>query len=144
MDSTAPQTDRDVRYEPDERPPAALAFGMGAQQAVLCIAGVVLTPVIVIRAAGEGDPYLTWAVFAALLVSGVTTMMQAVRVGRRRGIRSSWAPPAPHRGLRDGARRGRAGLLAAISALFQFLLSERLSLLRRHRGRHRDHAVAVT
>ena len=77
-----PRSDRDVRYQPDERPPAALAFGMGAQQAVLCIAGVVLTPVIVIRAAGEGDPYLTWAVFAALLVSGLTTMMQAVRLGR--------------------------------------------------------------
>ena len=70
MDGTTPQTGRDVRYEPNERPPGTLAFGMGAQQAVLCIAGVVLTPVIVIRAAGEGDPYLTWAVFAALLVSG--------------------------------------------------------------------------
>ena len=82
MTTAAARSHRDVRYEPDERPPTALAFGMGSQQAILCIAGVVLTPVIVIRAAGEGDPYLSWAVFAALLVSGVTTMMQAVRVGR--------------------------------------------------------------
>ena len=39
MDGAAPRTDRDVRYEPNEHPPNALAFGMGAQQAVLCIAG---------------------------------------------------------------------------------------------------------
>ena len=75
-------SERAVRYEPDDRPPTALAFGLGAQQAVLCIAGVVLTPVIVIRAAGGDDSYMTWAVFAALLVSGLTTMMQAVRIGR--------------------------------------------------------------
>ena len=136
MDSTAPQTDRDVRYEPDERPPAALAFGMGAQQAVLCIAGVVLTPVIVIRAAGEGDPYLTWAVFAALLVSGVTTMMQAVRVGRigagyplLMGTSGAFIAVCVTALVEGGP--GLLATLVAISALFQFLLSERLSLLRR-------------
>ena len=73
---------RAVRYEPDEKPPQALSFGLGFQHAALCIAGVVLTPVIVIRAAGEGEPYLSWAVFAALAVSGLTTVLQAVRVGR--------------------------------------------------------------
>ena len=55
MDDATPRSNRDVRYQPDERPPTVLAFGMGAQQAVLCIAGVVLTPVIVIRAAGRVD-----------------------------------------------------------------------------------------
>ncbi len=55
-----------VRYQPDERPPEALAFGLGLQMAILQIAGIVLTPAIVIRAAGLGEPYLSWAVFAAL------------------------------------------------------------------------------
>ena len=136
MDGTAPRSDRDVRYEPNEHPPNALAFGMGAQQAVLCIAGVVLTPVIVIRAAGEGDPYLTWAVFAALLVSGLTTVMQAVRVGRigagyplLMGTSGAFIAVCVTSLVEGGP--GLLATLVAISALFQFLLSERLSLLRR-------------
>ena len=136
MNDATPRIDRDVRYEPNERPPAALAFGMGAQQAVLCIAGVVLTPVIVIRAAGEGDPYLTWAVFAALLVSGLTTVMQAVRVGRigagyplLMGTSGAFIAVCVTSLVEGGP--GLLATLVAISALFQFLLSERLSLLRR-------------
>ena len=136
MDDATPRTDRDVRYEPNDRPPAALSFGMGAQQAVLCIAGVVLTPVIVIRAAGEGDPYLTWAVFAALVVSGLTTIMQAVRVGRigagyplLMGTSGAFIAVCVTSLVEGGP--GLLATLVAISALFQFLLSERLSLLRR-------------
>ena len=136
MDGTTAQPGRDVRYEPNERPPGALAFGMGAQQAMLCIAGVVLTPVIVIRAAGDGDPYLTWAVFAALLVSGMTTIMQAVRVGRigagyplLMGTSGAFIAVCVTSLVEGGP--GLLATLVAISALFQFLLSERLSLLRR-------------
>ncbi|MCY4467895.1 MAG: purine/pyrimidine permease [Thiotrichales bacterium] len=136
MNSPTARSDRDVRYEPNERPPAALAFGMGAQQAFLCIAGVVLTPVIVIRAAGEGDPYLTWAVFAALVVSGLTTIMQAVRVGRigagyplLMGTSGAFIAVCVTSLVEGGP--GLLATLVAISALFQFLLSERLSLLRR-------------
>ena len=135
MDAT-PRSNRDVRYQPDESPPNVLAFGMGTQQAVLCIAGVVLTPVIVIRAAGDGDPYLTWAVFAALLVSGVTTIVQAVRVGRvgagyplLMGTSGAFIAVCVTSLVEGGP--GLLATLVAISALFQFLLSERLSLLRR-------------
>ncbi|MCY4230518.1 MAG: xanthine/uracil/vitamin C permease, partial [Alphaproteobacteria bacterium] len=129
-------TSRDVRYEPDELPPTPLAFGMGAQQAVLCIAGIVLTPVIVARAAGEGDTYLTWAVFAALLVSGLTTMAQAVRVGRigagyplLMGTSGAFIAVCVTALMEGGP--GLLATLVAISALFQFALSERLALLRR-------------
>ena len=73
---------RHIRYAVDEWPPTPLAFGLGLQLALLTIAGIVLTPSIVIRAAGEGDPYLSWAAFAAVAVSGATTIVQAVRVGR--------------------------------------------------------------
>ena len=71
-----------IRYQPDETPPVALAFGLGLQLAVLTIAGIVLTPAIVIRAAGGTEDFLSWAVFAAILVSGVTTILQVVRFGR--------------------------------------------------------------
>ena len=136
MTDTAARPDREVRYQPDERPPAALAFGLGSQQAVLCIAGVVLTPVIVIRAAGGNDSYLTWAVFAALLVSGLTTMIQAVRLGRigagyplLMGTSGAFIAVCVTALVQGGP--GLLATLVAISALFQFALSERLSLLRR-------------
>ena len=55
---------------------------MGLQAAVLVFAGVVLTPVVVVRAAGESETYLAWMVFMALAVRGATTVLQTVRFGR--------------------------------------------------------------
>ena len=126
-----------VRYEPDDRPPKALTFGLGLQFTVLAIAGVVLTPAIVVRAAGGvSDAYLSWAVFAAVAVSGVTTVLQAVRVGRvgagyvlLMGTSGAFIAVC----VTALARGGPAMLatLVFISALFQFALAARLSLLRR-------------
>ena len=125
-----------LRYEPDEKPPHALSFGLGFQHAALCIAGVVLTPVIVIRAAGEGEPYLSWAVFAALAVSGLTTVLQAVRVGRigagyilLMGTSGAFIAVCVT-ALAEGGPALLATLIVA-SSLFQFMLSARLSWLRR-------------
>ena len=125
-----------VRYEPHEQPPRLLAFGLGFQQAALCIAGVVLTPVIVIRIAGEGEPYLTWAVFAALLVCGITTVIQAVRVGRIGAgypmlMGTSGAFIAVSVTALAAGGPAMLATLVTISALFQFALSARLSWLRR-------------
>ena len=39
-----------IRYEPNDKPPRALTFGLGLQFTILCVAGVVLTPAIVVRA----------------------------------------------------------------------------------------------
>ena len=132
----ADQTDRtSVRYEADEQPPAPLAFGLGLQLAILTIAGVVLTPAIVIRAAGGGEDFLSWAVFAAVAVSGITTIVQAVRVGR---IGAGYVLMMGTSGafiavcITAIAEGGPAMLatLVVISSLFQFILSTRLSLLR--------------
>ena len=125
-----------VRYEPHEQPPGLLAFGLGFQQAALCIAGVVLTPVIVIRIAGQGEPYLTWAVFAALLVCGITTVIQAVRVGRIGAgypmlMGTSGAFIAVSVTALAAGGPAMLATLVTISALFQFVLSGRLSWLRR-------------
>ena len=125
-----------IRYQPDEKPPAALAFGLGLQLAILCLAGIVLTPAIVIRAAGGSEAFLSWAVFAAVVVSGATTVLQAVRVGR---IGSGYVLVMGTSGafiavcVTAIAEGGPAMLatLVVISSLFQFALSARLSLLRR-------------
>ena len=125
-----------VRYEPPERPPHPLAAGLGLQQAALSVASIVLTPVIVIRAAGGADAYLSWAVFAALLVSGVTTILQARRVWRLgagypllMGTSGAFIAVCVI-ALADGGPALLATLVL-VSALFQFLLAAKLAWLRR-------------
>ena len=74
--------EQEVRYQPDDKPPRPLAAGLAIQYAALSLASMVVTVLIVVRSAGLDDDYLSWAVFAALLVSGLTTMLQTTR--RRR------------------------------------------------------------
>ena len=127
---------QDVRYQPDERPPHAIAFGLGVQYAMMAIAGIVLTPVIVVRAAGGSESYLSWAAFAALSISGVMTVLQAVRI-RRLGagyillMGTSGAFIAVSVAALEAGGPGLLALLVAVSALFQFALAARLSLFRR-------------
>ncbi len=127
---------QDIRYEPNERPPHGVAFGLGFQHAMLSIAGIVLTPIIVVRAAGGSDAYLSWAPFAALAISGITTVLQAVRIKRvGSGYILLMGTSAAFIAVCVTAlTEGGPGLLAtlvAVSALFQFALAARLSLLRR-------------
>ena len=127
---------RDVRYEPEEQPPPALALGLGFQFAMLTVAGIVLTPAIVVRAAGTGEAFLSWAAFAALAISGITTLLQAVRVGRIGSghvllMGTSAAFIAVCVAALAGGGPGLLATLVTVSALFQFGLSAKLSLLRR-------------
>ena len=136
MEQDASAQPRRIRFEPDDKPPAALTAGMGFQFAVLAIAGIVLTPAIVIRAAGGSESYLTWAVFAAAVVSGVSTILQAVRLGRiGAGYVLLMGTSGAFIAVCVAALvEGGPGLLATLvvaSSLFQFLLAARLSLFRR-------------
>ena len=124
-----------VRYEAGERPPVVLSVGLGVQLMVLIVAGIVLTPAIVIRAAGGSETYLAWAVFAAVAISGTTTVLQAVRLGR---IGAGYVLAMGTSGAFiaicvTALVEGGPALLATlvvISALCQFAFSARLSLFR--------------
>ena len=136
MSSTTVAGVRDVRYEPEEQPPPALAIGLGFQFAMLTVAGIVLTPAIVVRAAGTGEDFLSWAVFAALAISGITTVLQAVWVGRigsghvlLMGTSAAFIAVCVTSLIEGGP--GLLATLVTVSALFQFGLSTQLSLLRR-------------
>ena len=129
-------TNENVRYEPDDIPPHAITFGAGFQAAMLIVGPVVLTVVIVARIAGQPDSYVAWAAFAALLVSGVTTILQAVRFGRIgsghiliMGTSGAFIAVCVA-ALVEGGPSTMASLVV-ISSLFQFMLAARLSLLRR-------------
>ena len=125
-----------IRYEPDEKPPAPLAIGAGFQAALIMLAPVVLGVVIVLQIAGQPPEYTAWAVFAALLVSGVSTILQAVRVGRIGSghilfMGTSGAFIAVCIGALAVGGPATMATLIVISSLIQFLLASRLALLRR-------------
>ena len=82
MSTASPGQRESVRYQPDESPPVPIAAGLGLQFAVLIIARIVVVPVVIVRAAGGSDAELSWILFAAIAICGLTTMMQALRIGR--------------------------------------------------------------
>ena len=125
-----------LRYQPDEKPPAALTLGIGLQLAVLNIAAVMLIPMVVMRAAGVTEAHASWAVLASVSICGLATVLQALRIGRIgmghvmvMGTSGAFIPACI---IALGA--GGPALLAtlvAVSALVPFALSWRLSLFQR-------------
>ena len=125
-----------IRYEPDEQPPYLLSLGLGCQYDIIVLVAIVLTPAIVIRAANQSESYLSWAVFAALIISGLTTVLQAARLGRIgsghvliMGTSATFISVSIT-ALVEGGPALLASLIV-VSSLFQFALSAWLSLLRR-------------
>ncbi|HXV61187.1 MAG TPA: solute carrier family 23 protein [Vicinamibacteria bacterium] len=124
-----------LRYEAEEQPPHLVSAALGFQVVLLIVAGIVLTPIIVLRAADSTHETMTWAVFAALLVSGLTTILQARPIGPIgagyilfMGTSGAFIAVST-----TAVREGGLPLLAtlvALSALAQFAFSARLSLLR--------------
>ena len=126
----------DVRYQPDENPPVALAFGLGLQLAILGVVVPVLIPAVVIRAAGGTEALLSWTVFAAVVTCGTSTVLQAIRVGRVGAgyVLSMGTSGAFIAVCVTAVAEGGPAMLATlvvISSFFQFAVSTRLSLFRR-------------
>ena len=125
-----------LRFAGNERPPAAVSLVIGLQTAVLVSVPVVVVTTIVARAANQSDAYLSWAIFAAMVIGGLMTIVQAVRIG---GIGAGTLTVMGASGASVGvavlalAAGGPAllGTLVVVSALCQFLLAARLALLRR-------------
>ena len=127
---------RNLRFAGDERPPAVVSLVIGLQTAVLVAVPVVVVSTIAARAANQSDAYLSWAIFAAMVIGGLTTILQAVRVG---GVGAGTLTVMGVSGASIGvsvlalASGGPAllGTLVVASSLFQFGLAARLALLRR-------------
>ncbi len=125
-----------VRYEPDEKPTMSVSIGLALQYCVLSVGGIVITVAVVARAAGQDEAYVAWAAFAALLVCGISTMVQAKRVGRLgagyvllMGTSGAFIAVSV-----SALTTGGPALLSAliiVSSLFQFALAHRLALIRR-------------
>ncbi len=130
------QVNQHVRFEPDEHPPLLMTLGAGVQGAMIIVGAVVLGVVIVMRVGDQSQSYTSWAVFAALLVSGSTTILQAVRFWRFgsghiliMGTSGAFLA-ACVAALANGGPALMASLIVA-SSLMQFLIGMKLSLTRR-------------
>ena len=71
-----------LQYEVDDPCPPHVAIAVGLQGAALVLAPTVLIVAISIRSSGLDDTYLTWGVFAALLINAAITALQAFQVWR--------------------------------------------------------------
>ena len=76
------KADETIRFEPEEACPPSIALVVGAQGAMLVLAPMVLNVAIAIRSSGLGDSYLTWGVFAAMLICAGITGLQALQLRR--------------------------------------------------------------
>ena len=124
-----------LNYEATDRVGGPVALGLGVQIAILALNLAVLVPTIVFRAAGA-EPFLLWAVFTAMVVSGVSTVVQAVRVGRfGAGYLMVQGATSPYIAVCVAALvQGGPSLLATlvvVTGLVQAAFSERLALLHR-------------
>ena len=127
---------RRIRYEPDDPCPPLVAAGAAFQGVVLILANTVLMVTIIVRAAGEGEHYLAWAVFAALIIAGVTTALQAAHAGRVGAGHILMTGAGPHFiaisvvALTEADIATLASLIV-VSSLFQFAMAAWLPFLRR-------------
>lgn len=125
-----------IRYERDERCPWPLAVSVGIQGLVIVLAPTVLIVAITVLAAGQDQHVMSWAVFAALVLTGVATALQAARIGRVGGGHLLITGVTPNfiavsiLALEEGGPPLLAGLMV-VSSFFYVAVGAWLPLLRR-------------
>ena len=125
-----------LQYEPQESCPPLLALTVGLQGVVLVLAPTVLIVAITVRAASQDEGYLTWAVFAALIINAIITALQANQFARMgAGLVVITGPTIQFVVVTAAAiSEGGPALMASlmlVSSLFQFALAAWLPFLRR-------------
>ena len=129
------RVNENVRYEPDDRCPSPLAAGVAIQGVMLVLPSTVVIVAVIAGAAGQHESYVEWAVFAALVVGGLTTALHAGRIGRLGTGHLVIAFVSPSYiavsllALARGGPELMAGLFV-VAALVQFALARWLSSLR--------------
>ena len=100
------------------------------------LAPTVLIVAITALAAGQDERYLSWAVFAALIISGVNTALQAAKIGRLGGGHVLIMGATPNfiavsvLAIEEGGTAMLASLIV-VSSFFYLALAAWLPLLRR-------------
>jgi len=129
------RANENIRYEPEDACPLPAAAGVAIQGVMLILPTAVVIVAVIAGAAGQHDSYLEWMVFAALLVGGFTTALQAGRIGRlgTGHLVIALVSPSYIAVSLLALSRGGPALLATlllVAALIQFALAGWLSSLR--------------
>lgn len=122
-------------YEVDDIPPLSVSLSLAIQTVALILAGITLTPIIALTAAGIVDVWGNWVVFAALAISGLTTILQAKPIGQFGAgyvlfMGTSGAFIAVSIAALEAGGLPLLSSLVLVSALIQFLFAAKLSLFR--------------
>ena len=125
-----------IRYEPDDRCPPLVTFGVALQSVILVLTPTIVIVALTVRAAEQDASFLAWAVFAALIIGGIATAMQSVRAGRLGAghLLITCASPSYIAISLIALKAGGPSLLAILTiivALCQFALARWLPALRR-------------
>ena len=110
-------------------------MGVALQGVMLALANTVLFVTVMVRAGDQGENYLSWAIFSALAIGGVITILQASRVGRLGAGHVLMTGAGPHFIAVSVLAMTQGGLsllasLIVVSSLVQFALAQWLPLLR--------------
>ncbi len=132
----APGMNDAIRYEADEPCSPGVALAVGLQGVVLALAPLVVVVAVTARAGGQDEEYLSWAIFAALVIAGTLTALQAGRAWRLGAghIQIMGATPNFVAVSALALAEGGPALLASlvvVSSLFYLALGIWLPLLRR-------------
>ena len=125
-----------IRYEADEHCPRGVAAVAGLQGVVLALAPIVSIVVITARAGGQDAGYFSWALFAAMIIAGALTALQASRFRRFGAGHILIMGPTPNfvaisvLALAEGGPQLLASL-TVVASLFYLVLAFWLPLLRR-------------
>ena len=71
-----------IRYEPDEESPPLPTLGVAFQGVIIVLSNIVAILTTFLVASSAQGSYVSWAMFASLLIGGAVTLLQATRVGR--------------------------------------------------------------
>lgn len=125
-----------ILYEPDNRPPVSVSLGLGLQLMIVALSMTILLSMVVFRAGAVSEAYLIWAVSAAIVVTGLATIMQSLRIGRfgmghilLMGSTGTFVAVCID-ALNSGGG-SMLGILVLVSGLIQVAISQKLSLFRK-------------
>lgn len=125
-----------ILYEPDNRPPVSVSLGLGLQLMIVALSMTALLSMVVFRAGAVSEAYLIWAVSAAIVVTGLATIMQSLRIGRfgmghilLMGSTGTFVAVCID-ALNSGGG-SMLGILVLVSGLIQVAISQKLSLFRK-------------
>ena len=125
-----------LRFAANEPPPHPFSLVAGLQVACLVTVPIIIVTTIVARVADQSDAYLSWAIFAGMVIGGLMTIVQSKRVGPFGAgnlIVMGTSGAAIGVAVLALVTGGPAllGTLVVASALCQFGFAARLALLRR-------------